>query len=121
MEQNIPYLIICSIDFASYVHEYSELICTNTTIIDHTYACPDCEYTVTDTHTYTYKTNGLNGHILTCKYCGTTQGNASAHVWTATDLSNTVKCKHCGYLKILGNGEFVPIIKTKIEIEEDTE
>ena len=87
---------------------------------NHTRYCTICDYSETYNHNFSYQSMGVDKHILTCT-CGATQGNASAHVWTATDLTNTVECKHCKCIKKLGMGEFVPIIKTKIEIEEETE
>ena len=94
---------------------------TSISSTQHSISCSDCEYTVMDTHTYTYQSNGLNSHILTCKYCGETQGNASAHVWVDSEQPNTIMCKHCGHLKKLGFDDFIPIIKNKIKIEEETE
>ncbi len=87
----------------------------------HSNICADCGYSVTQSHYFEYRTTGSLYHILKCRYCGATSGSSEAHIWTANNIEDTAKCKICNYIKFLAPGEFVPIIKTKIEIEEETE
>ena len=69
LEQNIPYLIVCYVDFTSYVHEYTELICTNITESNHTYCCTDCGYSITSEHNLSYRNVSNSQHEKYCTDC----------------------------------------------------
>ena len=94
----------------------------------HTKICAYCGYSETKGHVFEYKNMG-DYHILACKECGRTSGSPQNHSWSPANIGNIgiiiddcVKCQFCGCLKILGPGEFIPVIKgIKPEIEEETE
>ena len=91
----------------------------------HTKICAYCGYSETKGHVFEYKNMG-DYHILACKECGRTSGSPQNHSWSPANIGNIgiiiddcVKCQFCGCLKILGPGEFIPVIKgIKPEIEE---
>ncbi len=90
----------------------------------HTAKCSECGYTKEENHSYTYKYLSDKEHTATCA-CGVSE--TGTHTWktykpgilslsenTAEPNALTgsfVRCIFCNYLKKLGNGEFVPIIK----------
>ena len=69
-------------------------------------------------HQYKYVKIDSTYHEKKCIYCGYILIEQEFHIWTGY-LANQVKCEHCGYLKVLDIGEFIPIIKNKIPVLED--
>ena len=112
---------VCTICGYTETKSHRRTIYQSVDAANHLNICAYCGYFVSQSHSFEYRTTGSSYHILKCRFCGATSGSSEAHVWTANDIEDTAKCKICNYIKILAPGEFVPIIKTKIEIEEETE
>ncbi|MBR2381197.1 MAG: hypothetical protein IKA84_01720 [Clostridia bacterium] len=91
---------------------------TSRNATQHTKVCIDCDESITENHNYEGKIIDATEHSLECD-CGATNGT-QGHIWTSSGIGK-VKCDFCGFIKILAPGEFIPIIKNKEDLEEETE
>ncbi len=134
----------CGMEF-TYNHNWAFVSVDGTT---HTATCTDCGYTETQWHTLQYTSTGSTYHSYTCTDCGYT--SSGEHKWGYQTINNTSHrkyCTSCGYISgteshvvdptytdpigkyrqckyckgLYTSNIITPIIKNKIEIEEETE
>ena len=87
----------------------------------HTSECTTCGHTSMGEHKWGYQMINNTSHRKYCTSCGYIAGTESHVVdYTYTDpIGKYKRCKHCKGLYT--SGVITPIIKNKIEIEEETE
>ena len=87
----------------------------------HTSECTTCGHTSMGEHKWGYQTINNTSHRKYCTLCGYISGTES-HIVDPTYIDPTDKYKKCKYCKgLYTSGIITPIIKNKIEIEEETE